>query len=361
MQETSSTPLLSICNLRVSFAAETGPVCVLDGINLRVPRGKTVALVGESGCGKSVTALSILRLLPGAPTCIRSGEILFHEAPGQQQVDLFTLPERALRRIRGNRIAVVFQEVQSALNPVFSVGMQIIEAITLHRGLKGQPARDLAVDLLDRVGIPAARQRMNDFPHQLSGGMRQRVMIAMALAGAPDLLIAAEPTTALDVTIQLQILDLLKELQREAGRSLLLITHDFGVVADIADEVYVMYAGRIVEHGPTPTILTTPAHPYTKALLRCTPRLSWDAGALEVIPGQVPRPAHPPSGCRFHPRCALTRSAALASTAARTFSGDGADTILRRCVEEYSGEPSGTPTLRLLHPDHFVACWEAAP
>ncbi|MEK7732442.1 MAG: ABC transporter ATP-binding protein, partial [Planctomycetota bacterium] len=261
-----------------------------------------------------------------------------------------------------NRIAMIFQEPMTALNPVYSIGEQVVEAVELHQGLRGKAAWEAAVEALRRVGISDAARRSRDYPHQLSGGMRQRVMIAMALSCRPALLIADEPTTALDVTVQRQILELLRAIQAETGMSILLITHDLGVVAEVADDVNVMYAGRIVEHGPVAEVLAHPLHPYTQGLLRCMPRLSQRKERLEVIPGTVPDPRRLPSGCRFHPRCPL--SADRARTGDRQtvpVKSEISDTILRRCVEEYDVESSGTPTLRELRSNHFVACWEADP
>jgi oligopeptide/dipeptide ABC transporter ATP-binding protein len=270
---------------------------VVDRAAFSIAKGETLALVGESGSGKSVTALAIMRLLD-APGRITGGAVRF---AGQ---DLATLPEPAMRRIRGDRIAMVFQEPMASLNPVLSVGGHVTEPLRLHRGLDRAAARKQAIVLLDRVGIPAAATRIDEYPHRLSGGMRQRVMIAAALACRPDLLIADEPTTALDVTIQAQILRLLAELQRETGMAVLFITHDLGVVAEQAQRVAVMYAGRVVERAPTAALFDAPAHPYAAALLRCMP--GEDATErLEAIEGTVPPPNRLPPGCRFAPRCAL--------------------------------------------------------
>lgn len=292
--------LLTIRDLQTHFDTRAGLARVVDGLSLEIPRGRTVALVGESGCGKSLTALSVLRLVP-PPGRIVGGEILL------DSTNLLSLSDRAMRSVRGNRIAMVFQEPMTSLNPVLTVGDQIAEALRLHRKLRGAALRQRCIALLRRVGIPAPDRRVKEFPHQMSGGMRQRVMIAMALACEPDLLIADEPTTALDVTIQAQIMALLRELQQQSGMSVLLITHDLGIVAGAADALCVMYAGRIVERGPTRELLADPRHPYTQALLRSVPRLDADTGGrrrLEVIPGEVPRPLHRPAGCAFHPRCA---------------------------------------------------------
>lgn len=373
--ETTDTPipLLEVRDLRVSFHTETGIVPVVDEVSLRIPHGKVVALVGESGCGKSVTALSIMRLIPQPPGQITGGKILLSESSpqggsrraghepdhGTPPVDLLRLGDRQMRAVRGARIAMVFQEPMTSLNPVCTVGNQVVEAIELHQSLRGISARAQAVEMLRKVGIPAPRQRVHDYPYQLSGGMQQRVMIAMALACRPALLIADEPTTALDVTIQLQILDLLKSLQAETGMSLLIITHDLGVVGEIADDVYVMYAGRIVEHGAVRDVLDHPLHPYTQGLLRCVPRLSQRLETLDVIPGRVPDPADWPSGCRFHPRCALCgERARQGSRNVVPVDSVIGGVALRCCVESYAEEPSGKPLLRDARPGHEVACWE---
>ena len=302
--------LLRIENLQVHFRTPEGVAPAVDGVSLEVPRGKTVALVGESGCGKTVTALAILRLVP-TPGRIVAGRILFDGK------DLTALDARAMRSVRGGRIAMIFQEPMSSLNPVKPVGAQIVEAVRLHAGRpapgRARSARARAVELLHKVGIPAPEARYHEYPHRLSGGMRQRVMIAMALAGDPDLLIADEPTTALDVTVQSQVLDLLNRIQNENGLSILLVTHDFGVVARMAAVVFVMYAGRIVERAPAERLFRDPRHPYTQRLLRCVPRLSGAERSsgrtrrLETIPGEVPRLATRPRGCAFHPRCDLGR------------------------------------------------------
>lgn len=301
-----SAMLLEVERLRCEIESDGAPA--VDDVSLAVAAGETLALVGESGCGKSLTALSIPRLAP-AGVRIARGRI------GFEGRDLLALPERELRRVRGNRVGMIFQEPLTSLNPVLSIGMQVAEPLRLHRGLPARAAAARAVELLEQVGIrdPAARAR--SFPHELSGGMRQRAMIAMAIACEPALLIADEPTTALDVTVQRQILELLRTLQRTRGMALLLITHDLGVVAEVADRVCVMYAGRIVEQSPAADLLRAPRHPYTRALLRSMPTLDGavQSGAtgsatarrqrLPVIPGDVPRPATRPAGCAFHPRC----------------------------------------------------------
>jgi len=359
-------PLLHIEDLRVCFPGDPQPVIAVDGVSLSVGRGRTTALVGESGCGKSVTALSVLRLLPQPPARIESGQILFHQsrelngdsACAVPSVDLLRLPDRGLRRIRGRHIAMVFQDPLGSLHPMYTIGEQIMEAVTLHLGMSRQAAREAAVEALHRVGIASPRRRLNDYAHQFSGGMQQRVMIAMALACRPSLLIADEPTTALDVSVQAQILDLLRSLQVESGLSILLITHDFGVVSELADDVYVMYAGRIVEHAPAAMLLGEPLHPYTEALLACTPRLDDDGGRFAYIPGGVPDPSCRPPGCAFHPRCTLSMERARASNRIMTRIDDAGRCVLTRCVRKFSEEPSGVPALRELRPSHFVACWE---
>ncbi len=287
--------LLEVEDLSIAFGPEARPLTVVQGAGFAVAKGETVALVGESGSGKSVTALAIMRLLE-PPGRITQGRIRF---AGQ---DLAALPERAMRRIRGDRIAMIFQEPMASLNPVLTVGAHVTEPLILHQRLSRAEARKRAVELLDRVGIPAAATRLDDYPHRLSGGMRQRVMIAAALACRPDLLIADEPTTALDVTIQAQILRLLADLQAEFGMAVLFITHDLGVVAEQAQRVVVMYAGRVVERAPTAALFAAPAHPYAAALLRCVPGED-EAERLESIEGTVPAPAALPPGCRFAPRC----------------------------------------------------------
>ena len=411
--------LLRIRKLTVTFATQMGRVRVVEDVSLSVPRASIVALVGESGCGKSVTALSVLRLLPEPPARIESGEILLAPEPDEASAfvgdesttgpyqgatslaqhggaalgrgphsgdaDLLRIDEKTLRRVRGGRIAMVFQEPLTSLNPVMTAGEQIVEAIRLHKPISKRDARDQAIELLRDVGISEPSKRVDAYPHELSGGMRQRVMIAMALACDPDLLIADEPTTALDVTVQAQILELLRSLQQRRGLSVLLITHDLGVVAQVADEVYVMYAGRIVEHAATEELFAHPLHPYTLGLLACTPRVTGHVGSrLGVIEGTVPRPESKPQGCAFHPRCTLTREQAGRSAldepetpkhggaafgrgtptgdgARRTITLDGPPSIqtLRRCVESYDGEPSGRPNLQEIRPAHHVACWEA--
>jgi peptide/nickel transport system ATP-binding protein/oligopeptide transport system ATP-binding protein len=268
-------------------------------VSFEIQPGEILSLVGESGCGKSVTGLSILRLLPIPPGRIASGEILFDGK------NLLQLEEKEMERVRGNEISMIFQEPMTSLNPVFTIGDQIVEAILLHQGLDKGEARKRTIEMLDRVKIPDPESRIDAYPHQLSGGMRQRAMIAMALSCQPKLLIADEPTTALDVTIQAQVLRLLKEIQREMGMAVMLITHDLGVVAEIADRVAVMYAGRIVEVASIEAIFGQMRHPYTKGLLHSIPQLQEKRTRLNAIPGQVPNPLNLPVGCKFHPRCYL--------------------------------------------------------
>jgi peptide/nickel transport system ATP-binding protein len=293
----TEAPLLRIEDLSVIFRTGAGLVRAVDGAGFEVRRGETLAVVGESGCGKSVTALAVLGLLPKPPAEIARGSIRF-----QGEELLNASPER-LRRLRGNEISMIFQEPMTSLNPVFTVGDQIAEGLVLHRGLDTEEARLEAIELLERVRIPAPEQRLDEYPHQLSGGMRQRVMIAMALACRPKLLIADEPTTALDVTVQAQILELMLELKRDLGMAILLITHDLGVVAETAERVVVMYAGNVAERANTVPLFERPRHPYTAGLFLSLPRLEDDGKRLRPIEGSVPDPLHPPRGCRFHPRC----------------------------------------------------------
>jgi oligopeptide/dipeptide ABC transporter ATP-binding protein len=299
----SNEKVLEVKNLRTSFFTEDGEVKAVDDVSFDVFKGKTLGIVGESGCGKSVTSLSIMRLIPNPPGRIVGGEILY------KGKDLAKLPLGEMRAIRGNEISMIFQEPMTSLNPVFTIGNQIREAIALHQDLSKSAIRDKAVEMLKLVGIPSPEKRVEDYPHQLSGGMRQRVMIAMALSCNPNVLIADEPTTALDVTIQAQILDLLRDLQQKVGMGIILITHDLGVVAEMADEVAVMYAGRVVERGDVREIFANPKMPYTRGLLNSIPTLSKDPtgrvkkSRLETIPGIVPNLLHLPKGCRFQERC----------------------------------------------------------
>ena len=313
--------LLSVENLRTVFPG----VAAVDGVSLRLERGQTLGIVGESGCGKSMLSLSLMRLVP-PPGRIAAGRVVFD---GQ---DLLGLPPAAMRDVRGRRIAMIFQEPMTSLNPAFTAGDQIVEAMRAHdRRESAAVLRARAVEALDRVRIPSPARRMDDYPHQMSGGMRQRVMIAMALACKPDLLIADEPTTALDVTVQAQVLDLLRELQAERGMGILLITHDLGVVAEMADQVAVMYAGRIVEQASAAAIFDDPQHPYTIGLLGSVPRLEAEGGRLLAIDGAVPAPSALPPGCRFHPRCVWGAEA---------------------CTQD-------DPALRPLAPAHDAACIRA--
>jgi len=320
--------LLSVTDLSVSFFTEEGIARAVQDVSLSIKKGKTSALVGESGCGKSVTALSIMRLVPSPPGKIVGGEINF----GQR--NLLKLSQKRMRSIRGSKIAMIFQEPMTSLNPVYTVGNQIVEAIRLHQKKTIQSAWADATDILAKVGIADAKERIREYPHQMSGGMRQRVMIAMAVSCEPALLIADEPTTALDVTIQAQILDLLDELQRQNGMSILLITHDLGVVAERADDVAVMYASRIVELADSRQLFAEPLHPYTQGLLDSLPRLGFSANRLKTIPGTVPDPLRFPTGCKFHPRCPIGNNDKKCQT-----------------VE---------PKLKEVQSGRYVACWNAA-
>ncbi len=314
------TQLLEVDNLSIAFGSGRNPVTVVERASFAIDARQTVALVGESGSGKSVTALAIMRLLQ-EPGRVSAGEIRFK---GQ---DLARLSESDMAKVRGDRIAMVFQEPMSSLNPMLSIGSHVMEPLRIHRGLSKRDARARAIQLLDRVGIPSAAQRMDDYPHRLSGGMRQRVMIAAALACEPALLIADEPTTALDVTIQAQIMDLLSDLQAEFGMGILFITHDLGIAAERAHRVVVMYAGRVVERATTAALFESAAHPYSAALLRCIPQ-DGVSDRLEVIEGSVPQPSKLPPGCRFEPRC--PRAAAICRAA--------------------------DPELAAIGPDHHAAC-----
>ena len=296
---TDMVPLLEVKGLGVEFQTRGGTAHVLEDIQLHIQRGETLGLVGESGCGKSITALALMRLIPQPPGRITSGQILFD---GQ---DLLQLPEAQMRRVRGNRISMIFQEPMTSLNPAYSVGDQITESVRLHQGLNAKDGLARAVEMLEAVGIPDALRRVHEYPHQFSGGMRQRVMIAMALACQPDLLIADEPTTALDVTVQAQIFDLIRDLRERSGTAVLLITHDMGAVAEMTDRVAVMYAGRKVEEGPTDVVLSNPCHPYTQGLIACAPGRSPQSHGqpLQEIPGTVPSLLERQGGCTFADRC----------------------------------------------------------
>jgi peptide/nickel transport system ATP-binding protein len=323
-QHAATAPLLVVRDLSVSFETERGVLNAVRGISYEIPAGKTLGVVGESGCGKSMTALALLGLVPERGHV--TGEIRF------QDDDLLTLTETAMRKLRGARIAMIFQEPMTALNPVIPIGDQIGEVLVLHRGLPKRAARAEAVKLLDDVGIPSPARRAEDYPHQLSGGMRQRAMIAMALAGDPALLVADEPTTALDVTIQAQILELMLELQDRTGMAIQFISHNLGVVSELADEIIVMYAGRIVEQAPAATLFATPLHPYTRGLIATLPELGTRQARLPTIPGGVPDPVGGPAGCRFADRCPL------------------ADTHCRTSL----------PALETIATGHSVACFKAA-
>jgi oligopeptide/dipeptide ABC transporter ATP-binding protein len=293
--------VLEIRDLQVQFDTDEGAVQAVDGVSLTIGEAETLALVGESGCGKSVTALSIARLVPEPPSRVAGGSILLEGA------NTLEMNARELRALRGAKVAYIFQEPGSALNPVFRIGDQIAEAIRLHRDIRGADVSTEVLRLLRLVGIPAPEARMREYPHQLSGGMQQRIMIAMALASHPRLLVADEPTTALDVTIQAQILSLLHDLKQRLGMAMLLITHNLGVVAQVADRVAVMYAGRIVEEAPVVDLLQSPAHPYTRGLLDSIPKLGHEAERLATIGGSVPAPGQMPQGCKFAPRCSIAR------------------------------------------------------
>ncbi|MFW6250503.1 MAG: ABC transporter ATP-binding protein [Alkalispirochaetaceae bacterium] len=289
--------LVEIRNLETSFKTEGGSVRAVDDVSLTIESGEVVGLVGESGCGKTATSLSILQLLPTPPASIDGGEIWFDGR------DLLKITPEALRRIRGNEIAMIFQEPMTSLNPVFTIGNQLIEAIELHQRLSGRAARERAIEMLRLVGIPRAEEVIDEYPHRFSGGMRQRAMIAMALSCNPKLLIADEPTTALDVTIQAQILELMQELKERIDTAILFITHDLSVIAEMADRVVVMYAGKVVEEADVKTLFHNPAHPYTQGLIGSRPTIEGEQERLLYIPGNVPNPLEMPGGCPFHPRC----------------------------------------------------------
>ena len=297
-------PLLEIKNLQIEFGSDARPARAVDGVSLSLEAGKTLCLVGESGSGKSVTALSIARLLPAPPARYAGGEILLEGR------DVLKMSSRELRGIRGGIVSYVFQEPGASLNPVFRIGAQIKEALGYHRPAAATDAE--VIRLLKLVGIPAPESRLRNYPHELSGGMQQRVMIAMALASQPKLLVADEPTTALDVTIQAQIIELLADLRQQLGMTVLLITHNLGIVGDLADDVAVMYAGQIVEQGPAREILQRPLHPYSQALIQSVPKLEADVERLTAIPGTVPLPGSFPNGCRFHPRCSRAQASCSA-------------------------------------------------
>ena len=327
--DTATQPLLEVDDLKTYFYTRDGIVRAVDGVSFMVFPGETLAVVGESGCGKSVTSLSILRLIAAPPGKIVNGRLMF------QGRDLLGLTEDEMRKVRGNEISMIFQEPMTSLNPVLTIGRQIAEALVLHRGMKRKAALERAVEMLTLVNIPEAARRIEQYPHQLSGGMRQRVMIAMALACNPRLLIADEPTTALDVTIQAQILDLMRGLKEKTGAAIVLITHDLGVVAEMAQRVVVMYAGRKVEEAAVDDLFAHPRHPYTEGLLKSIPRLEHAQAAahlpLAEIPGMVPSLKEEIAGCLFAPRCGYATE---------------------RCRREY-------PPLEEKAPGHFAACWES--
>jgi len=339
VSDTRSDPILRVSGLKTSFFTSEGTFQAVNGIDFEVKRGKVLGLVGESGCGKTVTALSVMRLVSDPPGRIVAGKILF------QGTDLLTLTEKEMRSVRGKRIAMIFQEPMTSLNPVFTVGNQIMEMLNLHLAMSKKDALTRTIELLTQVGIPSPHQRVKEYPHQLSGGMRQRVMIAMAISCHPDLVFADEPTTALDVTIQAQILNLLKRLREELGMSMVLISHDLGVIAEVADEVAIMYAGRIVEYTSKEELFANPLHPYTQGLLASLPRFDTpnaipsqrESGdrkkreRLKAIPGMVPRLSNLPTGCTFHPRCPVA---------------------IEVCQKE-------EPQLLEVSPGHKVQCWLA--
>jgi oligopeptide/dipeptide ABC transporter ATP-binding protein len=317
--------LLEVKGLRTHFASERGEVRAVDGVDFALERGRTLGIVGESGCGKSVTALSIMGLVPQPPGRLAGGEVRF------EGEDLLRATAQRMRDLRGDKLSMIFQEPMTSLNPAFQVGDQIAEAILRHKEVSRGEAEKQTVEMLRKVRIPSPETRAKEYPHQLSGGMRQRVMIAMALACNPKLLIADEPTTALDVTIQAQILELMRALRAELGTAIILITHDLGVIAELADDVIVMYAGRVIERCAVPRLFAEPQHPYTVGLLGSIPRLDLEQERLSAIEGFVPDAAAMPEGCRFHPRCPFS---------------------IDKCRQE-------EPPLMEISQDHFAACWRA--
>jgi peptide/nickel transport system ATP-binding protein len=317
--------LLEVRGLTTRFKVEGGEMTAVDGISFSVEAGRTLGVVGESGCGKSVTSLSVMGLLPKGQGRIASGSVMF------DGTELTTLPPAGMRALRGNRMAMIFQEPMTSLNPAFTIGDQLIEAIRCHSDMSAAAARERAIDMLRKVRIPSPERRIDAYPHKLSGGMRQRVMIAMALSGSPKLLIADEPTTALDVTIQAQVLELMRTLREETGTAIMLITHDLGVIAELADDVVVMYAGRIVERASVARLFAEPQHPYTIGLLGSIPKLHLTQSRLAAIEGQVPTPTTRMAGCRFAPRCPFAEA---------------------RCTE-------AQPPLVDLGDGHEAACWRA--
>lgn len=323
MAQAEQSPLLQVNDLVTSFKTERGTIRAVDGISFSIRKGQTVGLVGESGCGKSVTSLSILRLIQSPPGFVERGTINFDGK------NILEFDEAGMRKVRGNRISMIFQEPMTSLNPVFTIGDQISEVFRIHQGMSRKEAREKSIEMLRLVKIPAPEKRVDEYPHQLSGGMRQRVMIAMALSCNPELLIADEPTTALDVTIQAQILDLMADLQKKLNMAILLITHDLGVVAEVCDYVIVMYAGKIAEQAPVKDIFKAPKHPYTQGLLNSIPKLGHKAEYLPTIDGQVPSLFSLPRGCRFQDRCPH---------------------VMDKCRMD-------EPGLIELGPDKKVACW----
>jgi oligopeptide/dipeptide ABC transporter ATP-binding protein len=319
------SPLLEVKGLRTHFSVEGGEFRAVDGVSFALEAGRTLGIVGESGCGKSVTALSVMGLVPRPPGRVAGGEILFEGR------DLLKLDAAGMRALRGDRISMIFQEPMSSLNPAFTIGDQIAEVLLQHKKVSVKQAKDRVIEMLGRVRIPSPERCYDDYPHRLSGGMRQRAMIAMALACEPKLLIADEPTTALDVTIQAQILDLMRTLREETGTAIILITHDLGVVAELADDVAVMYAGRIVEHAGVARLFAEPQHPYTIGLLGSIPRLHLEQERLAAIEGQVPEPFSTNTGCRFEPRCPFA---------------------IERCRTD-------DPMLSKIEKNHETACWKA--
>lgn len=315
--------LLEFRNLKTYFHTEAGIVKAVDDVSFKIKKGEIVGVVGESGCGKSVTAMSLMRLV-SSPGKIEDGEVLF------EGNDLLKLQESDMRSIRGDEIAMIFQEPMTSLNPVFTVGKQIMESVLIHRKVSKKEARKIAIDMIALVGIPDAERVVDRYPHELSGGMRQRIMIAMALSCSPKLLIADEPTTALDVTIQAQVLDLMRGIREKLNTSIMLITHDLGVVAEMADYVVVMYAGKVIEEAPVEVIFKNPMHPYTIGLLKSKPMLDTEQDRLYSIPGQVPSPINMPNNCYFNGRCEF---------------------CFDRCMKEQ-------PTLELIEENHKVSCWK---
>ena len=315
--EKATGNLLEVTGLRTLFKTDGGEFAAVDGVSFSVGSGRTLAIVGESGCGKSVTALSLMGLVPNPPGRIAAGSIRFEGR------ELLGLPKREMQNLRGNGMAMIFQEPMSSLNPAFTIGDQIVEGLMRHRPLNRAQASERAIEMLTKVRIPAPEQRFHEHPHKLSDGMRQRAMIAIALACEPRLLIADEPTTALDVTIQAQILDLMHTLQQETGTAIILITHDLGVVAEVADDVVVMYAGRVVEQGPVQALFDMPQHPYTVGLLGSIPRLDGERTRLAAIDGQVPNPLRMPAGCRFAERCPFADAHCHAASPPLLSVGDG--------------------------------------